>query len=61
MQIYQYRATFEDENLNEVLRLLKISAPLDFKIEERVKQADAAFQNKKYYYGLKKQIHNQLN
>ena len=40
---FQYRATFEDENLNEVLRLLKISAPLDFKIEERVKQADGSF------------------
>ncbi len=44
---FQYRATFEDENLNEVLRLLKISAPLDFKIEERVKQADGSFSRQK--------------
>ncbi len=44
---FQYRATFEDENLNEVLRLLKISTPLDFKIEERVKQADGSFSKQK--------------
>ena len=39
----RYRATFEDENLGEVLRLLKISSPLDFKIEERVKEADGSY------------------
>ena len=40
---FQYRATFEDENLDEVLRLLKLSSHLDFKIDERVKQADGSF------------------
>lgn len=40
---FRYRATFEDENLDEVLRLLKISSKLDYKIEERVKQADGSF------------------
>lgn len=40
---FRYRATFEDENLNEVLRLLKISSKLDFKLEERVKQSDGSF------------------
>ncbi len=40
---FRYRATFEDENLDEVLRLLKISAQLNYKIEERVKQADGSF------------------
>ena len=39
----RYRATFEDENLNEVLRLLKISTSIEYKIEERVKQADGSF------------------
>jgi len=40
---FRYRATFEDENLDEVLRLLKISSQLDFKIEERMKQANGSF------------------
>jgi len=39
----RFRATFEDENLEEVLRLLKFSAQLNYKIEERVKQADGSF------------------
>ncbi len=39
----RYRATFEDENLAEVLRLLKISSPLDFKIEDRVREADGSY------------------
>ena len=39
----RYRATFEDENLKEVLRLLKITSRLDFKIEERTKKPDSTF------------------
>lgn len=39
----QFRATFEDENLTEVLRLLKLSSGLDYTIDERVKQADGTF------------------
>jgi len=41
--VYQYRATFEDENLAEVLRLLKISSRLDYTFDERIKQADGTF------------------
>ena len=44
---FQYRATFENENLNEVLRLLKISSALDYKITERVKLADGSFSKQK--------------
>ena len=44
---FQYRATFEDENLDEVLRLLKISSQLDYKINERVKQTDGSFSKQK--------------
>ena len=40
---FRYRATFEDENLDEVLRLLKITSPLKVKIDEREKQADGSF------------------
>jgi transmembrane sensor len=39
----RYRATFEDENLNEVLRLLKITSKLDFEIKERTKKPDNTF------------------
>jgi len=39
----RYRATFEDENLKEVLRLLKITSHLDYKIEERIKKTDSTF------------------
>ncbi|MEI6143313.1 MAG: FecR family protein [Mariniphaga sp.] len=39
----RYRATFEDENLKEVLRLLKITSRLDYKIEERTKKPDSTF------------------
>jgi ferric-dicitrate binding protein FerR (iron transport regulator) len=43
----QYRATFEDENLAEVLRLLKISSRLDYILDERIKQADGTFTKQK--------------
>jgi len=51
---FQYRATFENENLNEVLRLLKISSPLDFKIDERVKQADGSYSKQRVILKVKK-------
>ncbi len=44
---FQYRATFENENLNEVLRLLKMSSELDYKIKERVKLTDDTFSKQK--------------
>ncbi|HEY3389099.1 MAG TPA: FecR domain-containing protein [Prolixibacteraceae bacterium] len=44
---FRYRATFKDENLEEVLRLLKISSNIDYKMEERVKQADGSFSKQK--------------
>lgn len=53
---YQYRATFEDENLDEVLRLLKISSQLDYKINERVKQADGSFSKQKIILRVKNKL-----
>jgi transmembrane sensor len=50
---FRYRATFENENLNEVLRLLKITAPLKVKIEERVLQADGSFAKQKIFLSVK--------
>jgi transmembrane sensor len=38
-----YRATFEDESLDEILRLLKISAPIKYKRIERAKQSNNVY------------------
>jgi ferric-dicitrate binding protein FerR (iron transport regulator) len=40
---YVYTATFEDESLVQVLELLKISAPIDYKIKPRKRKNDATF------------------
>jgi transmembrane sensor len=50
---FRYRATFENENLDEVLRLLKITAPLKVKMEERVLQADGSFSKQKIFLSVK--------
>lgn len=50
---FRYRATFEDEKLDEVLRLLKITSPLKVKIEEREKQADGSFSKQKIFLSIK--------
>ena len=40
---YVYTATFEDESLMQILDLLKISAPIDYKINKRQKKNDQTF------------------
>jgi len=50
----RYRATFEDENLREVLRLLKISSLLDFKIEDRVREADGSYSKQTIVLSVRK-------
>jgi len=50
---FRYRATFENENLEEVLRLLKITSPLKVKIEEREKQADGSFSKQKIVLSIR--------
>jgi ferric-dicitrate binding protein FerR (iron transport regulator) len=50
----RYRATFEDENLDEVLRLLKISSHLDYRFVERVKQDDGSFTKRKVILNINK-------
>lgn len=37
---YSYMATFEDESLDEALKLLKLSAPIEIKERKREKKAD---------------------
>jgi transmembrane sensor len=51
---YIYKATFRNENLNQVLNLLKLSAPIDFRIIERKALADGEFTKQKIYLMKKK-------
>lgn len=40
---YVYTATFQDESLYQILELLKLSAPIDYKIKNRHKNTDQTF------------------
>lgn len=44
---YRYRATFEDESLEEILKLLKLSSPINFREVRRVALPDGSFPKKK--------------
>ncbi len=50
---FSLRATFEDEEIEEVMRLLKLTFPLDYKIEKRKKDAEGRFLRKKIIITLK--------
>jgi len=47
IQNYSYRATFEDESLTEILKLLKISSPIDYIELKRDPLPDGSFPRKK--------------
>ncbi len=47
LQDYRYRATFEDESLSEILRLLKISSPIDYVEVKRIPLPDGSFPKRK--------------
>ncbi len=47
MDDFLYRATFQDESLSEILKLLKLSAPIDYREVKRVPLPDGAFPKKK--------------
>jgi len=44
---YRYRATFEEESIEEIMNLLKLSSPLDYRVEERKPLPDGSFPKKK--------------
>lgn len=44
---YRYRATFENEPLSELLRLLKISSPIDYREIKPKLQPDSSFSRRK--------------
>ncbi|MFO7853475.1 MAG: FecR family protein [Bacteroidota bacterium] len=47
LENYRYRATFEEENFREVLKLLKLTSPIDYVEEERELLPDGTFTRKK--------------
>jgi transmembrane sensor len=47
LQNYRYRATFHDESLGEILKLLKLSSPIDYKEVKREPLPDGSFPRKK--------------
>lgn len=51
---YIYKATFRNENLIQVLNLLKLSAPIDYRITARKATANGDFTKQKVYLMKKK-------
>ena len=47
LQEYRYRATFQDESLEEILKLLKLSSPVNFTEVARQPLPDGSFPKKK--------------
>lgn len=48
-----FRATFQDENLDEICKMLSTVAPIEYKIHKREKQADDTFTKSKVEMWLK--------
>jgi ferric-dicitrate binding protein FerR (iron transport regulator) len=44
---YRYRATFEEESIEEIMNLLRLSSPLDYKVVKREPLPDGSFPKKK--------------
>ncbi len=54
IQDYRYRATFQDESLEEILKLIKLSAPIDYREVTRNPLPDGSFPRKKVIIFLSK-------
>lgn len=46
LENYRYRATFMDETIDEVLRMIKLTSPVDFTSADRIKLPDGSFTKK---------------
>jgi ferric-dicitrate binding protein FerR (iron transport regulator) len=51
---YIYKATFRNENLTQVLNLLRLSAPIDYRITERTSLPDGNFTKQTVFLMKKK-------
>ena len=47
LEAYTFRGVFEDDPLEEVLRLLKMTSPIDYRIQNRQENTDGTFSRKK--------------
>ncbi len=56
LKSYTYVATFQNESLDEVLKMLKISAPIEYKSLDRKQKADGTFEKRtiEIYYNDRK-------
>jgi transmembrane sensor len=53
LESYRYRATFEDETLSEILKMLKLTSPIDYVEHKREILPDGTFTKKKITLFLK--------
>jgi len=51
---YKYRATFQDETIDEILRLLKLTSPIDYRVKKRVMLKDGTYAKREIVLFLKK-------
>ena len=58
LRTYRYRATFKDETLDEVLKLLKMTSPIDYKENKRKKLPDGTFTKREIVLFLKTDFSN---
>ena len=57
LQDYRYRATFENETLSEILKMLALTAPIEYKELKREMKADGSFPLREIIISEKKQTH----
>ncbi len=56
LEEYRYHATFQYESLDEVLKLIKLTSPVDYRIIKRKKLPDGSFSKKKIILFAKKEF-----
>lgn len=54
LKSYVYKATFKNENLEQVLKLLKLSAPIDYQVVDSKVMPDSGFTRQKIYLKKKR-------
>ncbi|WP_299576403.1 FecR domain-containing protein [uncultured Sunxiuqinia sp.] len=47
LQAYNFRATFKDEQLDEILRMISLTTPMKYRMEERKLNKDGTYMKKK--------------
>lgn len=47
LQEYNFKATFKNEQLEEILRMIALTTPMNYKIDERIKDENGIYKKKK--------------